>query len=176
MNKFYVIFPTFLLIAFTVYYTQVAQPEMAAQAKAQAAAAAAEQAAEDARRKAIEKKAQEDARRQQMQREAQDRARAEKARKQHEQQVQEVTNDTDRFLKQAADLRSQIASTQKEIEDLRNQREQLNRQMFNDAASVETARIARRNAELDIQRMYDMVAKKVDDSFLTAMSPPPKTK
>ena len=29
MNKFYVIFPTVLLIAFAVYYTQVAKPEMA---------------------------------------------------------------------------------------------------------------------------------------------------
>jgi chromosome segregation ATPase len=174
MNKFYVIFPTALLIAFTVYYTQVAKPQMEANDRAQAQAAAAEQAAEDARRKVIEKKAQEDARRQQLERQAQDRARAEKARQQHEQQVREVNDDTNRFLKQAADLRDQIAATQKEIADLRNQREQLNRKMFDDAAEVETARITRRNAELEIQRMYNMVAMKVDDSFLTAMPPPPK--
>ena len=50
MNKFYVIFPTCLLIAFGVYYTQFAKPEMAAHDLAAAKLVADKQAADEAHR------------------------------------------------------------------------------------------------------------------------------
>jgi hypothetical protein len=65
---------------------------------------------------------------------------------------------------------------QNEIANLRNQRESLSRETFDSAAKVELAKIDRRNAELEILRMYDMVAQRVSDSSLTKLPPPPPPK
>lgn len=176
MNKIYALLPVTLMIAFSVYYYQVAKPQMAAAEKAKQEAVAAAQAAEDARRAAIEKKAAADARKQQMEREAKDRARKEKLKRQHEQQVEDVQNDINKLSDQAAHLKKEISEYQTNLKKLREKRSQLNRAMFNDAAKVELARIDRRNSELQIQRMYEMVAERVDNSYLAAMPPPPVEK
>jgi len=173
MSKFYVIFPTTLLIIFAVYYTQVAKPQMAAQEAAQARAVAEQQARDEANRKALEQKAQEDAAKQQEARAAKDREREERAKAQQEEQDNQVREETAKLVAESVDLNKQIAGMQKTISDLRNQREALNREVFDDAAKVELAKIDRRNAELEIQRMYDMVARRIDDSFLVKAPPPP---
>ena len=54
MNKFYVVFPTLLLIAFGVYYTQIAKPEMAEQERVEEQKVKDQQAADDVRRQEIE--------------------------------------------------------------------------------------------------------------------------
>ncbi len=176
MNKFYVLLPTLLLIIFGVYYVKVAKPEMLAQEAAQQRKVAEQEAADAARRHALEVKAQADARRQQEERDAKERAREEAIKRQKEEETQKVVDETNRLVAEQTNLTKQIDSMQKEITNLRNERENLNRQVFDDAAKVELAKIDRRNAELEIQRMYDMVAQKVDDSFLTQMPPPPTKK
>jgi len=172
MNKFYVLFPTFLLIVFSVYYTQFAKPAMLAQEAAAKKVAEDKAAADEAARQQIEKKAQEDARRQQEERAKKDRDREEKAKREQEEQDKLVRDETAKLEGEAASLTKQIADEQKVISDLRTQREATNREVFDDAAKVELAKIDRRNAELEIQRMYDQVAQRVDDSFLTQAPPP----
>jgi predicted RNase H-like nuclease (RuvC/YqgF family) len=172
MNKFYVIFPTVLLIAFGVYYTQVAKPEMAEQDHLAAVKVAEQQAADDARRAEIEKKAQADAKAQQEAREQREQEKQEKARHDREEQDRQIAAETAKFETEAASLSKQISDVDKEITDLRNKREDLSREVFDSAAKVELAKIDRRNAELEIQRMYDMVGQKVNDSFLVKLPPP----
>jgi chromosome segregation ATPase len=176
MSKFYVIFPTFLLIIFGVYYTQVAKPQMVAAAVAAEKRVAEQAAIDEANRRQIEIKAQQDAIRQQEERARKDREREEKLKKQQEDQDNQVREETNRLLAESASLSKQIADLQKGITDLRNQREALNREAFDGAARVETAKIDRRTAELELQRMYSIVAQKVDESFLTKLPPPPSTK
>lgn len=173
MSKFYVIFPTVLLIIFAVYYTQVAKPEMAAKEIAEQQRIAAQAAIDDANRKQIELKAQQDALRQQEERAQKDREKEEKLKRQQEDQDNQVRVETNRLLAESASLSKQIADLQKGIADLRNHREDLNREIFEDAAKVELAKIDRRNAELEIQRMYDIIAQKIDESFLVKAPPPP---
>ncbi len=176
MNKFYVLFPTFLLIVFGVYYTQVAKPEMAAKEAAILKADEEKAAADEAARLKIEQKAQEDARRQQEERARKDREKEEKARADQEAEDKKVRDETAKLEGEAASLTKQIADEQKLIADLREQKDKTTRDVFDGAAKVELAKIERRNAELEIQRMYDMVAQKVDDSFLTQMPPAPPAK
>jgi hypothetical protein len=176
MNKFYVIFPVVLLITFGVYYTQVAKPEMAEQERAAARKVEQQLATDEARRKEIELKAQADAQAQQQAREQKDREKQEKARRDREEQDRKISEDTAKYENLAASLTKQIADMDKEIADLRNRRESLTRDIFDAAAKVELAKIDRQNAELEIQRMYDMVAQKVNDSFLTKLPPPPPVK
>jgi septal ring factor EnvC (AmiA/AmiB activator) len=176
MSKFYVILPTTLLIIFAVYYTQVSKPAMAAKELADQKAIAEQDARDEANRKQIEIKAQQDAIRQQEERARKDREKEEKLKRQQEEQDNQVRTETDRLVAEATSLSKQIADLQKEIGGLRNQRDALNREVFQDAANVERTKIDRRNAELEIQRMYDMVAKKIDDSFLVKAPtiPPPE--
>lgn len=176
MSKFYVILPTCLLIVFGVYYTQVAKPQMAAAAAAEQQKQIEQAAKDEAARHQIELKAQQDAIRQQEERAKKDRDREEKLRKQQEDQDNQVREETNRWLAESATVTKQIADLQKGIADLRDQREALNREVFDDAAKVELAKIDRRNAELDLQRMYNIVAQKVDESFLTKLPPPPPAK
>ncbi len=176
MSKFYVLFPTFLLIVFGVYYTQVAKPQMVAAAVAEQKHQAEQAAIDEANRHQIELKAQQDAIRQQEERAKKDREREEKLRKQQEDQDNQVREETSRWLAESTTLTQQIADLQKGIADLRNQREATNREVFEASARVEKAKIDRRDAELDLQRMYSVVAQKVDDSFLTKLPPPPPAK
>jgi chromosome segregation ATPase len=172
MNKFYVIFPAVLLLVFAVYYIQVAKPEMAEQEAAAKQKVSDQEAADAARRADIEKKAQVDAQVQQHAREERDRLKQEKARHDREEADRQIADETAKFENEAASLTKQISDMEKEISNLRTKREDLSREVFGAAAKVELAKIDRQNAELEIQRMYGMVAQRVNDSFLAKLPPP----
>jgi hypothetical protein len=173
MSKFYVLFPVFLMVVFGVYYTQVAKPAMSRKVEAEKQQAAAVAAADEARRLQIEAKAQEDARRVQEERTKKDREKAEKARREKDEQDAKVRDETLKLESDAAKYAKQITDLQAQIASLRAQKEVTNREVFEAAARVERAKIDRRNAELEIQRMYEIVAQKVVDSSMTKMPPPP---
>jgi chromosome segregation ATPase len=166
MNKFYFIFPVVLLIVFGVYYTQIAQPAMAARVRVEQKRLAAQQAAEDARRKDIELKAVEDARKATAARDEKERERQEKLRAEKEQQERDLRAETAKYENDAARLNKQIADLEIAIASLRSQREETKREAFEFAKKVELAKIDRRTAEMEIQRMYEMVAQKIADSTL----------
>ncbi|HUJ43635.1 MAG TPA: hypothetical protein VLW52_08510 [Opitutaceae bacterium] len=176
MTKFYVILPAVLLIVFGVYYTKVAKPEMAAAEAAKQKVIEDERAAEDAHRKEIEAKAQEDARKAQEVRDQKEKDRQEKALREKEEQEKKIRDETAKFENESAGLTKAIAGLENEIANLRNQREAMNHEVLELAKKVELTKIDRRNAELEIQRMYDMVAQKVADSSLTKAPPPPQPK
>jgi len=172
MNKFYVFFPAVLLVAFAIYYTQVAKPEMAEQEAAAKQKIVDQEVADTARRADIEKKAQADAQVQQHAREERDRLKLEKARHDREEQDRQIADETAKFENESASLKKQISDMEKDIFNLRAKREDTSRAVFEAAAKVELAKIDRQNAELEIQRMYGMVAQRVNDSFLTKLPPP----
>ena len=176
MNKFYVFFPTCLVIAFAFYYFQYAKPEMIAADVAATKRIADQAAADEERRKLVEAKAQEDAKKAQAERDRKDREKQEKAQHDKDEQDKRIKDQTDKLEGESANLTKQIASMQNDIANLRAKRESLSRESFDAAAKVELAKIDRRNAELEIQRMYDMVAQKVADSSMTKLPPPPPPK
>jgi predicted RNase H-like nuclease (RuvC/YqgF family) len=176
MNKFYVILPVALLILFGGYYFKVAKPEMAAKVLADEKRIAEERQAEDAKRKDIEAKAQDDARKAQAVRDAKEHERLEKAQRDKDEQDRKVLDETTKYEKEAEKLSKQIAALEIEITNLRNKREDMNREVLELAKKGELAKIDRRNAELEIQRMYDIVAQKVAASSLTQAPPPPPAK
>jgi chromosome segregation ATPase len=173
MNKFYVILPVVLLILFGGYYFKIAKPEMAATVLADEKRIADERAAEEAKRKEIEAKAQDDARKAQAVRDAKERERLEKAKRDKDEQDRKVLDETTKYEKEADKLSKEIANLEIEITNLRNKREDMNREVLELAKKVELVKIDRRNAELEIQRMYDIVAQKVAASSLTQAPPPP---
>jgi 16S rRNA G1207 methylase RsmC len=158
MNKFYIIVPVVLLGAFLFFY-QGALKTMDAKAKAKQEEAARKKDEEDRRRAELDKKASEDARRRQEERETEERKKTEKKEKDYADTMKQLK-------KEAQELEVQLAN-------LRSQKEKANTEAFALAKEVENAKITRRNAELEIQRMVDMVAQRVGASSFAQMPPPP---
>lgn len=172
MNKFYIIVPVVLLGVFLFFYNG-ALKDMAAKEAVKKEEVAKVKAAEDARRIEIEKKAAEDSRRRQAEREAEDRAKEQKKIKEYEDAMRQLKDETDKYLAEADKNQKDANALELQLNDLRTLKEKTNRESFELAKQVELAKIARRNAELEIQRMVDMVAQRVGASSFAAMPPPP---
>lgn len=175
MNKFYIIVPLVLLGTFLFFYNG-ALKEMAAREDAKQAEIAKVKKAEDDRRAEIEKKAAEDAKRRQAEREAEERAKEQKKIKEYEDAMRQLKDEADKYLAEADKNQKDANALELELNDLRNRKEKTNREAFELAKQVELAKIARRNAELEIQRMVDMVAQRIGASSLAQMPPPPAPK
>ncbi len=172
MNKFYIIVPVVLLGVFLFFYNG-ALKEMAAKEVAKQEEAAKVKKAEDDRRAEIEKKAAEDAKRRQAEREAEDRAKEQKKIKEYEDAMNQLKDEANKYLAEADKNQKDSNALELQLNDLRSQKEKINRETFELAKQVELAKIARRNAELEIQRMVDVVGQKVGASSFAAMPPPP---
>ena len=172
MNKAYLIAPLILLAAFGFFYT-TALKEMRLKEKQKAESVARLKAEEDNRKRIVEEKATADAQKRQAQREAEDKAKEEKKQKEYNDaltKLKDEANDyatqADKFTKEAADLDSQITAA-------RVNREKLNRDTLELTKQVELAKISRRNAELELQRMVEMVARKLSENAIAVPPPPP---
>ena len=172
MNKFYLIVPGTLLGVFLFFYN-VALKDMKAKDDAHLAAIAQSKAADEARKKVLEATAEADAKKHQEERDAQEQAKAAKKKKEYDDiittlrdDIAKNTSSADKYAKETADLELLINSQ-------RNQKEKLNTDSFELTKQVEKAKIDRRTAELEIQRMIEMVAKKVGESSLANIPPPP---
>lgn len=175
MNKFYIIVPVVLLGVFLFFYNG-ALKEMATKEEAKKEEIAKVKAADDARRAEIEKKAAADAKKRQDERDAEDRAKEQKKIKEYEDAMRQLKDEADKYLAEADKNQKDANALELQLNDLRSLKEKTNREAFELAKQVELAKIARRNAELEIQRMVDMVATKVGASSFAAMPPPPAPK
>ena len=128
----------------------------------------------DADRKAeIEKKAQAEAAERQKKREADDAAKAAKKEKDYQDAMSKLKEEADDYASQTAKLTKEAADLDASILQTRTDKERLTREGLELAKQVELAKINRRNSELEIQRMLDMVAKKLSDSSIAVAPPPP---
>lgn len=172
MNKFYIIIPVILLGVFIFFYRGALQ-EMAAKDERKRQEAAAVQAADEARKKEIEARAAADAKKRQDEREAADRAKEEKKVRDYEDAMKQLRDETARYIAEADSLSKQGNELDVQLTELRNLKEKTNREAFELAKQVELAKVQRRNAELEIQRMVDMVGQRVGASSMAQMPPPP---
>jgi len=155
------------------YYSNLKEAEI--RDKQRAAENAQKLKAEADRKAAIEAKAREDAERRAAERAAED-AKKEAAKiAKWEAESRRIQEQTDSFNAKADAASKQASALEIELNTLRTNKEKLNRETFEIEKQVERARIEKRNAELEIQRMTDMIAKKAADSMLTRVPAPPKT-
>lgn len=176
MNKYYLIAPVALLLAFLFtpgvgYFS--AQKEITARLDAENKRKEEAAVAEAKRKAEIERKANEDAQKRQKERDAEEKAKADKKEKDYADALNKLKEetagyvaDTDKLVKENAELEIQLGN-------LRNQKEKTNREVFELAKQVELAKISRRNAELEIQRMIEMVGTKAGASTIAQIPVPP---
>lgn len=175
MNKYYLIVPAVLLGTFLFFYNG-ALKEMAAKEAAKTAERAAIKATEDKRKAEIERKATEDAKKRQEERDTEERVRFEKKEKDYQDAMKKLKDEADNYSTEADKLAKEGADLELQLSALRTQKEKTTREVFELAKQVELAKISRRNAEIEIQRMVEMLGTKAGASSLAAIPPPPAPK
>lgn len=175
----YLIFPGVMLVGFIfVYMSHVEKAET--KAKAVAEKIAKEKSDAESKKKAAEAKAREDAQKRQEERDAEERKKAEEKEAKQAADDKKVRDQTAEYAAKGEAAQKQVSALESELDRLRKERDKTSRESFDIAKRIELARIARRNAELEIQRMTEMVSRRAAESSLTkppvmpALPPPPK--
>ena len=172
----YLILPALMLLAFVftpgIGYL-ASQERIAAREEARAEEAARVKAEEDARRAEIEKRAEEDARARQEESAKAERAKEEKKRKDYEDAIAKLTEDINAFSSEADAYSKEVAELEIQLVKLRDRKEKEDRETLELAKQVELAKIERRIAEMEIQRMVTMVREDLNSSPLLVPPPAP---
>lgn len=166
----YLIFPGIMLAAFLVFYMshkkEAEQKEIAMKAKAETERIEAEK-----KKKEAEQKAREDARKRQEEREAEERKKEEEKAAKQAKDDKMVRDQIAEYTAKADAAQKQVNALEIELDRLRKEKDRVSRETFDLAKQVELTRIARRNAELEIQRMNEMIVRRASESSL--VRPPP---
>jgi len=172
MNKSYLIVPAILLILFGFFYNG-ALKEMSIKEETKQAEVARLKAEDDARKKLIDEKASAEAQKRQQEREAADLAKEQKKLKDYQDALDTLRAETAKYAVESDKLAKEVSELELQISQSRTDRENLNRETLELSKRVEQAKINRRTAELEIQRMMEMVAKKLSESSIATAPPPP---
>lgn len=159
MNKLYIIAPLALTLAFSGIYVSHSKQaeEKAAVAKLEAEKSAAEALA---KKQEAERQAREDAERRAAEREAEEKRKADEKAAKWAAQGQTIAADTAQYQAQAEKNAAELRELEAKLDALRAEKEQAIRTNFDFALEIEAARVAKRNAELEIQRLVEMTARK----------------
>jgi hypothetical protein len=168
----FVIFPGILLAVFLFFYNQTAD-QIREKEHARALEVQRQKEVDAQKKKMIEDNARRDAEKRAKEQADEDaRKEAEAAQKKaaERNRIQAATDEAnaelDRYSKESADLEIQL-------DHLRKDKDQLTREDAELERSVQEAQIRERNAELEVQRMVDMIAQRANQSYLTRLPPPP---
>ena len=85
----------------------------------------------------------------------------------------EVKDATDKALAEGDKAAKEVSKLDIELDSLRKSKDKANREAFEQAKQVELAKVAKRNAEFEIQRTTEMISTRAANSSLTRMPPPP---
>lgn len=164
-KKIYIIVPLIALGIFFFFYQKFSKEnEIAIADKAAAAEAAIAQTVID--KAEAELKSKEDSARRNAEREADEAARVAKSRVAWEADGAKVAADAAGAKSRSDEYQAEINELELKLAELRGQREILNNEAFALVKEVESSRIAKRNSELQVQRMAQMVSLKAETSVL----------
>jgi hypothetical protein len=168
----FVISPGCMLAVFLVFYFANRKEEDARE-QAHQEQLAKQKADSDEKKRIAEAKAHEDAERRNQERIAEEARVAKEKQDKYDTEMARIKADTDasnakaeRYSKQASDLAI-------ELDNLYKEKESLTRENFEFLKKVQLAEVNRQDAEMDIQRMVEMISDRADKSSMTVMPPPP---
>jgi len=172
----YLIIPGVLLGLFLIFYFSH-QKESEAREITRMEIAAKKIADEKKTKEDAEKRAREDAAQKQAEREAEEKKKDEERRAKVAAIDKELRDTTEAARAEGAKYQKEAAALQAELERLYREKDKLAREAFEFSKQVEAARVERRNAELESQRMIEMIVRRASDSSLVRMPtiPPPPT-
>jgi hypothetical protein len=169
---FYVLFPTVLLGIFIIFYLS-SKAETEARELAQREEMAKEKADADQKKQIAEAKARDDAERRNIERAADEAKVAKDKEDKYNADMAKIKTDTDKSNATAATYAQKVSELTIELDTLHKQKDTLTRESFELDKQIELADVARRNAEMEIQRYDEMIANRADQSAMAKMPPPP---
>lgn len=172
----YLIAPGLMLAGFFVLYFSHAE-QLHKKEAAQKAKIEQERVEAEEKKKVAETKAREDAKKRQEERDAEEKKKLDEKMARQAADDKKVRDQTAEYTAKANAAAKQVAALEIELDRLRKEKDKTSREAFDLAKQVELARIARRNAELEIQRMTEMVSRRAAESSMTKPpvipAPPP---
>jgi hypothetical protein len=166
----YLVFPGVLLAGFLViYFSHKEQSE--AKERAHVEQVAKDKAIADEKKKVAEAKAREDAKKRQEERDQEEKKKADEKAARQAADDKKVNDAIAEYTAKGNASAKKLAELEAELDRLRKDKDKATRESFETAKQVELARVARRNAELEIQRMTEMLARRASESSMTR--PPP---
>ena len=162
----YVIFPSVMLGVFLFFY--FAEAKQAEIKEKQRAAELAKQKAEDAEKKRVaEEKARLDSAKRQAERAAEDAKREADKLAKWLAEGKRIQDDTDKSIADADRYSKQVSELEIQLDTARKAKDKASRESFDLLKLVERSKVERRNAEVEIQRLTEMVARRASDSSMT---------
>lgn len=161
----YLIIPGILLTVFLVFYFSH-QKEATAREEARSTALAKKIADEKALKEKAEQQAREDAAKKQAEREAEEKKKEDERRAKQAAADKQIRDETNQARAEADKAHKELQQLEIALDKLRKDKDRLTREAFDLAKQVELAKVARRNAELESQRMVEMISRRAADSSL----------
>ena len=171
----YVLAPAVMIAVFLFFYFS-SKAESEAKEKAQQEETARLKADAEQKKHVAELKAREDAERRNAERAAEEAKTAQEKKDKYEAEMRRIQEDTNKANALAETYAKQVSDLTIELDTLHKQKDALTREDFDLAKKVELAAVARRNAELEIQRTVEMIATRTEQSPMSKMPPPPPAK
>lgn len=168
----YLVIPAVLLGLFLVFYF-AHQKEAVVREQTRATALAQKQAELKKQKDLAENKAKQQAIETQRQREEEDRKKEKDRRDKQMAADKQISDETNGYLAEGKKSQQESAALEIERDRLYKEKDRVGREAFDLAKQAELAKVARRNAELEEQRMIEMIARKATDSAMAKMPPPP---
>lgn len=170
MNRFYLIVPIVLAAIFGGIYWQHTQSAASHAAAKQAEVARAKEDA-DRQKAESERKAREDADKRAADRMAEEQKKEADKRAKWENEGRIIAEDTQRYSDQLAAHEKELKALSAELAALRETKEKQSAEAFEFARAVELDRIKKRNAELEIQRLTEILVNRATGSSLARVTP-----
>jgi chromosome segregation ATPase len=168
----FVISPASMLAVFLVfYYSDRAKSE--AREHAHAVQLAQEKADADEKKRIAEAKAKEDADRRNQERIAEQARLAKEKQDKYDAEMARIKANTDKSNATAEKFAKEISDLSIQLDDLHKRKDALTRETFDLAKKVQQAAVERHNADMDIERMVEMISERADQSDMAKMPPPP---
>ena len=162
----YVIFPAAMLGLFLVLYFSAAKK--AELKEEQRAAEIAKQKADDAEKKRVaEEKARVDAAKRSAERAAEEAKKESDKIAKWQADSKRIQEDTEKSLADAIRYQKDVSKLEIDLDTTRKAKDKGSRESFDLLKQVERAKVDRRSAEIEIQRLTEMVARKASESSMT---------
>ena len=171
----YLIFPGVMLGIFLVFYF-AHQKEAKKGEEARKIAIAQKSAADKQEKDTAEKRAREDAAKKQAERDAEEKKKDDDRRAKQAAIDKQIRDETNAAVAEGDKFHKEASALEVEVDRLHKEKDRMIREAFDLAKQVEKARVDRRNAELESQRLLEMISRRAAESSLTKMPlPPPPT-
>jgi hypothetical protein len=168
----YVIAPGAMLAVFLFFYMS-SRAETKAREQAHNEEVAKQKADADEKKRIAEQTAKEDAERRNAEREAEEVKAAKAKQDKYDADMAAIQADTDKSNALADTYAKQVSDLTIELDTLNKQKDALSREGFELSKKIELAEVARHNAEMEVQRLVEMIADRADQTLMAKMPPPP---